>query len=322
MIDLDKLRTDKILGVGCSTFGGSTAPQASRMAMARAYDQGLVYFDVARSYGYGQAEALVGQFAQDKRSKVLITSKCGIVPPQIPLQAFTLWGLRHLRKVLPTSRQVLTSAANHTLKRQILTPQFIENSLHTSLRELKTDYIDIFLLHESHHTEYSQDDVRLVLEKAKEQGKIRMWGATVADRECLQQQLQNTAPLEAMQFPFGLDATYNDVLERGAFIRIVYSVLSYYKSLPTADVPSILTNLKAEFPRLEFIRTLTELHLYLAFAQLPAGVMLSSMTTPKNIDRNVLLFRHSLEASAAEINTLKAYLATCAGLAPVLAAKA
>jgi len=319
MMDLDKLQNDKMLGVGCSTFGGSTAPQASRNAMARAYDQGLVYFDVARSYGYGQAEALVGQFTQDKRSKVIIASKCGIVPPRIPLRAFTLWGLRHLRKAVPTSRQALTSAANHTLKRQALTPQFIENSLHTSLRELKTEYIDIFLLHESHHTEYSRDEVRLVLEKAKEQGKIRTWGATVADRQCLQQQLRSTAPLEAMQFPFGLDTTYNEVLESGTFIKIVYSVLSYYKGLPPTDAPLILTKLKAEFPKLEFIKTLTELCLYLASAQLQAGILLSSMTTPKNIDRNVLLFRRSLEASAAEVHTLKAYLATWAGVAPVLA---
>lgn len=301
MLDLDKLRTNKLLGVGCSTFGGSTPPQAARATLARAYEQGVVYFDVARSYGYGQAEALVGQFARDKRSQVIIASKCGIVPPPIPLRSLVLWSVRHLRKALPTSGRTLTKAGNQSLKRATVTPQFVEQSLHASLRELKTDYLDIFLLHESCHSECARDDLRAALEKVKAQGKIRTWGATLADRECLQQQLDSAAPVAAVQFPFGLDAAYHAALESEPSIRIIYSVLNYYKSLALTGHSTLFAALKADFPGLAFLDTFPELCLYFAFTQLPAGVVLSSMTSPANLNRNIFLFNKSLGASAQEM---------------------
>lgn len=316
MIDLNELRTQRFLGLGCSTFGGSTATDAARASLERAFEQGIVYFDVARSYGYGQAEGIVGKFAQGRRDQVIIASKFGIVPPNIPFKPLVLWGLRNIKKALPASRQTLAKAGTSALAKTQFTPQLAESSLHTSLRELKTDYLDLFLLHEGCYADCLRDDLREVLEKAKAKGYIRAWGATLSERSCLQQQLSGPYSLDAMQFPFGQDATYRQALQTGSAIQIVYSVLNYYKSRGLLGQPGALTALKADFPELAFINTLPEVLLYLAFGQLRAGVMLSLMTTPANIDRNVFLFNQQAPASAARLQAAEARLMSSLRLVP------
>jgi aryl-alcohol dehydrogenase-like predicted oxidoreductase len=105
MMDLNKLRTQRFLGLGCSTFGGSTGAGAARASLNRAFEQGIVYFDVARSYGYGQAEGIVGKFARGKRDQVIIASKFGIVPPNIPFKPFFLWGAAFGKRYRPCSKR-------------------------------------------------------------------------------------------------------------------------------------------------------------------------------------------------------------------------
>jgi hypothetical protein len=319
MIDLNELRTQRFLGLGCSTFGGSTASGVARAALHRAFEQGIVYFDVARSYGYGQAEGIVGQFARGKRDKVIITSKFGILPPRIPFKPLVIWSLRNFRKALPAARQSLVKAGQNALAKTQFTPQLAESSLHTSLRELKTDYIDLFLLHESSFSDCLRDDIRAVLEKAIDKGQIRAWGATLSERSCLRQQLGSAAPVAAVQFPFGQDATYEQALKAGTGIQIVYSVLNYYKSRGLLGQSNALTELKSDFPGLDFINTLPELFMYLAFCQLRAGVMLSSMTTPGNIDRNIFLFQQCAKASAAETQAIQERLKSSLHLTPEMA---
>jgi hypothetical protein len=315
MIDLNELRTHRYLGLGCASFGGSTAPSIAKASLARAFEQGIVYFDVARSYGYGQAESIVGQFAQGKRDQMIIASKFGISPPRIPLKPLVLWALRSIRKTLPTTRQTMAKAGVGALAKTQFTPQLAESSLRTSLRELKTDYIDIFLLHESSFADCTRDDIREVLERAKEKGQIRAWGATLSERSCLEQ-LSSTSTLDAVQFPFGQDATYDLVLRTGTAIHIVYSVLNYYKSRGLLGKPSLLANLKADFPGLGFINSLPELFLYFAFWQFQSGVMLLSMTTPSNIDRNVFLFKENVRTSAEEMKAVQARLTSFLNLMP------
>jgi hypothetical protein len=319
MMDLNKLRPQRFLGLGCSTFGGSTATGAARASLDRAFEQGIVYFDVARSYGYGQAEGILGRFAQGKRDQVFIASKFGIVPPSIPFKPLVLWGLRSLRKALPASRQAMTQAGTSALAKTQFTPQLAESSLHTSLRELKTDYLDLFLLHEGSYADGRRDDIRAVLEQAKAKGYIRAWGATLSERGCLQQQIEGPDRLDAVQFPFGQDATYRQALQTGSAIQIVYSVLNYYQAkglLGQPSAPATLAALKADFPALHFLNTLPELLLYLAFAELQSGVVLSSMTKPANIDRNIFLFNQQAAVPAVQLPAIQARLMALLSLAP------
>ena len=52
------------VGFGCSALLGRTGRTESLRALAAAWDEGIRFFDIARSYGYGEAEALLGEFLQ------------------------------------------------------------------------------------------------------------------------------------------------------------------------------------------------------------------------------------------------------------------
>ena len=46
--------------------------------LGAAYDAGIRHFDVARSYGYGDAEGVVGEFLRGCSEQVTVTSKFGL----------------------------------------------------------------------------------------------------------------------------------------------------------------------------------------------------------------------------------------------------
>src|SRR4029077_14304344 len=69
-----------VLGFGCGSVMGRVGRVQSLTAMGAAWGAGITLFDVARSYGYGEAEGLVGEFLQARRAEAVIVTKFGIVP--------------------------------------------------------------------------------------------------------------------------------------------------------------------------------------------------------------------------------------------------
>src|SRR3954452_8900176 len=70
------------LGFGCGSVMGRVGRAASLRAIAAALDAGITHFDVARLYGYGEAETLLGEALRGRRDRVVIASKFGLMPPQ------------------------------------------------------------------------------------------------------------------------------------------------------------------------------------------------------------------------------------------------
>src|SRR5580692_13107372 len=68
------------LGFGCAPMGSRYGKRESLRALGEAFDRGVTYFDVARSYGYGDAEGILGSFIRDKRDRVIVATKFGIEP--------------------------------------------------------------------------------------------------------------------------------------------------------------------------------------------------------------------------------------------------
>ena len=66
------------LGFGCGAVMGRVGKPASLLAMEEAFSQGINLFDTARSYGMGQAEAVLGEFLRGKRSQAIVSTKFGI----------------------------------------------------------------------------------------------------------------------------------------------------------------------------------------------------------------------------------------------------
>lgn len=127
-------------------------------------DLGINAFDHADFYGDYQCESLFGRLIREKgikREDIVLFSKCGMVVPHAGDPAIRI-------------RHYDTSAAH------------IRSAVENSLRNLQTDYIDIFLL-DNLDPISDLEETALELDQLKKQGKIRNIG--VANFSVFQHQL-------------------------------------------------------------------------------------------------------------------------------------
>jgi D-threo-aldose 1-dehydrogenase len=164
------------IGLGCSALSSGGEKKALHV-LGTAFDAGVRHFDVARYYGYGESEGLLGTFLKSRRSEVTITTKFGIEPPRrTNALRFVMQTGRRLAQFVPTARGFLHRRAQGLVRGARFSVKEAQSSLETSLRELDTDYIDFFLLHDYSVSENSPDELVAFLTDAAKAGKIRYFG--------------------------------------------------------------------------------------------------------------------------------------------------
>lgn len=125
------------------TSYGDTDDRTSRAALARAYDAGVTFFDTSAAYGNGHSERLIGETLGAVRDRVVLATKAG----------YEAW-----------DRPPDFSAAA------------IVASTERSLRRLRTDRVDVLMLHNAPLDVLIADDVRQALARLVDDGKVRTWG--------------------------------------------------------------------------------------------------------------------------------------------------
>lgn len=138
------------IGFGAWGIGGETCGQtsygevSSKQALAtlnEAFNKQINFFDTANVYGDGRSEELIGQAFSKKRDQVVISSKFGLLDFDRRIQ---------------------------------LIPAEINRSVNSSLKRLRSDYIDILHVHKICPTELLQNcELRTCLEELKLSGKVR-----------------------------------------------------------------------------------------------------------------------------------------------------
>jgi hypothetical protein len=187
--------------LGCASMLGFTPRARAIAALESAMALGIRRFDVARSYGYGQAERLLGDFFRANRRDVEITSKYGIAPASgvranaIRLLRGGFSGLRHLEFGLAANAQDAASA--------FWSPKILLRGLDQSLRELRTEYLDEFLLHSPPAALAERDALFDAIKSAQQAGKIRKFGVCTD----AQTMLVFAAQLQSAQISFNLTHT-------------------------------------------------------------------------------------------------------------------
>jgi len=181
------------LGFGCAPVLGAVDAETSRRALSQALDEGITHFDLARSYGYGQAEGFVGRYLRPCRDQVTITTKFGITASPLAMALAPLKpAIRHLRarrggngssgkrdqgeQTGTSQSRSANSFPNLLLRRLPITAKTMRESLERSLQALGSDYVDILLIHETHQSVAKSHDL---LEEAADLvsvGKIRAFG--------------------------------------------------------------------------------------------------------------------------------------------------
>jgi aryl-alcohol dehydrogenase-like predicted oxidoreductase len=111
-----------MLGLGSLHFGGYLNERYSNELISYALHHGINFIDTGPLYGNGLSESIVGRAIRGRRDKVVLSTKVGLSRRELADGSFGV-------EVVP------------------LTCKQIRMSLDMSLRELGTDYVDIFQFH-------------------------------------------------------------------------------------------------------------------------------------------------------------------------------
>jgi aryl-alcohol dehydrogenase-like predicted oxidoreductase len=169
--------TSSHLGFGCVQLTAHKDRGEAVRMLEHAFASGITHFDVSRIYGFGRAEGILGEFLRGKRNKVTVATKFGIQPPS---------GLAGNRRVIDFAKKLLgpfpgllrraRQRGSRLVQSGVFTPENAVQSLESSLRELGTDSVDIFLLHEATLADAANESLLETLRRQLERGTIRSIG--------------------------------------------------------------------------------------------------------------------------------------------------
>lgn len=155
----------EISEVGFGVWSISTGWQ-DRMAereasdlLVNAYDLGVNFFDTSDVYGDGYGEHILAKALGNHRHDVILASKVGY------------------DMITNTLREQQTD------RRQNFNPEFIRYACEQSLRRLKTDYVDLYQLHNPTMDTIESDSVFDALDILVQEGKIRHYGVTLGSED-------------------------------------------------------------------------------------------------------------------------------------------
>lgn len=161
------------IGFGCASLGSRISRRAGLAALEHAYEKGVRWFDVAPSYGDGQAETILGEFLRGRRNGLSLCTKVGILPPAASLPKQLLRPmLRTALAAAPGLRQVVRRRRPAAVKPPLDAAKIMP-SLDASLSRLGTDYVDVLALHEATAAEVIREDILHALEAVLASGKAR-----------------------------------------------------------------------------------------------------------------------------------------------------
>jgi D-threo-aldose 1-dehydrogenase len=170
------------LGYGTSGLHGGLSKRASLRLLETAFDAGVRHFDTAPMYGLGDSEAIVGEFLARHRGQVSITTKFGLLPPKSKaLLGIARTLLRPIVAPFPWVKSQIVRTMSAASVKKVPSPtirysvQAMLTSLGNSLRTLRCDRIDLFLLHEAEGIDVT-GDLRTALDDQVRKGLIGAWG--------------------------------------------------------------------------------------------------------------------------------------------------
>lgn len=293
------------VGFGCAGLTSLNDTNAAIELLETAFENGITHYDVARLYGMGAAERIVGDFAKNKRDKITITTKLGLNPPAyMPVNSGIAVRIKKLIKHLPGVQKLAKRALHASVK-----PDFsitnAEKSLHTSLKELQTDRIDYLLLHEATVADANNEELIRFLDDACQQGKIGRYGVGTAfdklDNDCA------LFPKKFYVFQFDSDPLNENIghLKHSASkLLITHSVLRNMDALfsgitaTTSDeLRSLAGNIHADIFNTADRAAVV---LYYCACINNNGITLFSSTKKSNIKKNLQLFKQ-LSAAGVEL---------------------
>lgn len=237
------------IGLGTAQIGGPSliggryigSPKIEKKEALRildkAYDSGINFFDTSDKYGDGESERLLGEAFHKKRGKVILATKCGI-----------------------------TSSGDRCFEKG-----YVKSCLNQSLKNLRTDYVDVFQLTKPDINLIKSGEIYETLDDLKREGKTRFSGvSTGTDKETIQLIVDNK--VDTLQIFYNLlHIRPNDLFIAKAFDAgiglIIRSPLSsgvltgkfgYNTTFSKEDDRSLFLYGKTLTPRIDMINKIVE----------------------------------------------------------------
>lgn len=159
------------LGLGCmgmSEFYGQGDEKESIATIHRALDLGVTFLDTSDIYGLGRNEELVGKAIRDRRDKVVLATKFGILRGR------------------DGSWQGVSGK-----------PEYVRSACEASLRRLNVEVIDLYFQHRVDPEVPIEETVRAMASLVRE-GKVRFLGLSEAAPQTIRR-AQSVHPIAALQ---------------------------------------------------------------------------------------------------------------------------
>ncbi len=136
-----------LVGLGCNNFGGRIDLEASRKVVHKALDLGITLFDTADIYGnQGGSESCLGEILGDRRKDIVLATKFA----------------------MPMDKEGTLKGASR---------RYIMSAVDSSLTRLKTDWIDLYQIHQPDPLTPIEETLR-ALDDLVRQGKLRYIGCS------------------------------------------------------------------------------------------------------------------------------------------------
>ena len=308
-------RTTSRLGYGGSSVMGVLNRSQSLAVLECAYDAGIRHFDTAPYYGFGESEACFGEFLARHRSDCTITTKFGI-PAERSRPAVRL-ARAIARPILQRSAGVkrwLQSAMSASHANQQPAPPLEPNpiftaaqarvSIENSLRNLKTDHIDLLLMHEIRAIDIvhvsANDELLRLLEFLVASGAIGAFGIGSERAEIAALLVQHPRYCSVVQCEWSV---FDEAVQDGDRFYIHHRSLSgNFKSLHAKlnDQPDLLKRWSEKTGQdLADPGVLANLMIKAALIKNPNSILLFSSKQPAHIHNNVAVAENAgLEEAA------------------------
>jgi len=136
-----------LVGLGCNNFGGRIDLEASRKVVHKALDLGITLLDTADIYGnQGGSESCLGEILGDRRKDIVLATKFA----------------------MPMDKEEMLKGASL---------RYIMRAVEASLKRLKTDWIDLYQVHQPDPQTPIEETLR-ALDDLVRSGKVRYIGCS------------------------------------------------------------------------------------------------------------------------------------------------
>lgn len=272
------------LGTGrLASLGARHSPRDVARLLDAAFDLSVTFIDTADTYGSTTCERWLGAAMGRRPDRFVVATKCGLPTA-------------HLRGPMGYLNQPVKKIVQRIGPAHYLEPEYVRRSIDGSLSRLRRERIEFYFLHSPPRGVEYMDGLFEVLDQAKKQGKIAVYGVSNDDlriveaaarvRDCRVAQTEVNpsrakelaAFLEATPDVGGLELVANHVLMSSSTASDIESLLPRAGALhdkPGLNRVQLLIRHAAALPRVKvvLIGTSNAAHLAEAVAALatPAG---------------------------------------------------